>query len=160
MTTTNLLDAIHVACENERIACESYANASKGLTNPLAKELFERLSEFEQYHFDRLTALEKSLKEGNDYIDYAGKEFPLPPIFEIPAAQEPQQKSVMKIISEARQLERQAQQAYADLANQIEDPQGQAMFKRLAEEEDIHYRILTEVYWNLNDRGIWKWSHP
>jgi rubrerythrin len=160
MSTPNLLDAVRVVKENERRALESYADAAKNISNPSGRELFEQLSEFEKFHFERLTALEKSLEEKGDFIDYAGREFPLPPIFEIKAAEEPNKKSVMRIISEAMELEEQAQKAYARLAAQVSDPQGHKMFSRLSEEEHKHYRILMEAYWSLNDSGVWKWSRP
>ena len=160
MSTTNLLEAIRVVKENERIAAESYANAAKNLGNPLAKELFEQLSKFEEFHYKQIGTLEKSLEEKGNFITYEGKEFPLPPIFEIKAAEEPNQKSAMQIVSEAMELERQAEKAYADLAAQLTDPQGHEMFSRLSEEEHNHYRILREAYWTLTNRGVWKWSRP
>lgn len=158
MSTTNLLDAIRVVKENERIASESYANASKSISHPRGKDLFMQLSEFEAYHYERISALEKSLQDSGDFINYEGKEFPLPPVFEIKAAQESNRKSMMKIITEAIELEKQAEKAYADLAAQVTDAQGRKMFIRLSEEEHNHYRILNEAYWTLNDLGVWKWS--
>ncbi|MFZ2096751.1 MAG: ferritin family protein [Anaerolineales bacterium] len=156
MNTPNLLDAIRVVKENERIASERYADAATTL-GKVGKELFMRLSEFEKFHYERIAALEKSLEEKGDFINYEGKEFPLPPIFEIKAAQEPNKKSTMQIITEALELERQAERAYADLAAQITDPEGHKMFLRLSEEEHDHFRILTKAYWSLNDTGVWKW---
>ena len=158
MTTTNLLDAIRVVKENERIACQSYANAAKTIRHSMGKELFTQLSKFESHHLKQLTILEKSLMETGEYINYKGKAFPLPPKFEIKAAEEPNQKSVMKIISDAIELEKLAEKAYADLAAQIEHPEGHQMFLRLSEEEHNHYRILSEAYWTLNDFGVWKWT--
>ena len=158
MSTTSLLDAIRVVKENERIASQSYADAAKTIRHSMGKELFTQLSEFEKHHFRILTALEKSLMEDDEYINYKGKAFPLPPKFEIKAAEEPNQKSVMKIISDAIDLEKMAEKAYADLAAQLEDPQGHRMFLRLSEEEHNHYRILNEAYWTLNDFGTWKWT--
>ncbi|MFZ0534489.1 MAG: hypothetical protein WAM09_15030 [Anaerolineales bacterium] len=156
MNTPNLLDAIRVVKENERIASEKYANAAQILAK-VGKELFMQLSEFEKYHYERITALEKSLMEKGDYINYEGKEFPLPPIFEIKAAEEPNKKSIMQVITEALELEKQAEKAYADLAAQITDEQGHKMFIKLSEEEHNHFRILTKAYWSLNDTGVWKW---
>jgi rubrerythrin len=160
MSTPNLLDAIRVVKENERIASESYAGAAQKISNRMGKELFEQLSKFEKFHYMQLTALEKSLEENGDFINYEGKEFPLPPTFEIKAAEEPNQKTLMEIISEAKELEKQTELAYADLAAKLSDPQGHEMFSRLSEEEHIHYRILTEAYWTLNNLGVWKWSRP
>jgi rubrerythrin len=158
MTTTNLLDAIRVAKENERIARDKYADAAATIHNPMGKELFTQLSAFEEFHFEKLSALEKSLQDKGGFINYEGKEFPLPPVFEIKVAENLAQKSVMKIISEAMELEEQAEKVYTDLAAQIADPQGHKMFIRLAEEEHNHHRILTEAYWTLTDLGVWKWS--
>jgi rubrerythrin len=160
MVTSTLMDAIRVAKENERIASESYAGAAENLRNPLARELFMQLSEFEEYHLEKLTALEKSLQESGEFIQYEGKEFPLPPVFEIEAAKEPDKKSAMHVITEARQLEREMQAAYASLAAQAPDGRGKDMFTRLAEEEHKHYFILNEAWWSLNETGEWKWTRP
>jgi rubrerythrin len=160
MSTTNLLDAIRVVKENERIAADTYAAAAKKITNPLGIQLFEQLSQFEEFHFAKVSALEKSLIEKGTYISYAGKDFPLPPIFEIKAAQEADRKSAMDMITDAMNLERLAEKTYADLADRLTDPEGHAMFRRLSEEEHNHYRILREAYWNINNHGVWKWSSP
>jgi len=160
MRTPNLLDAIRVVKENERIASASYTDASQRISSPVGKKLFEQLAEFEKFHYEQLTALETSLEEKGDFIDYKGKEFPLPPIFEIKAAQEPGTKSVMSIISAAKDLEKQTEKAYADLAVQTTDPLGHKMFSRLSEEEYKHYRLLMEAYWSLNNLGTWTWSRP
>jgi rubrerythrin len=159
MTPTNLLDAIRVVKENERFASKSYADAAKKISNPIGYELFCQLSDFEKYHLKQLITLEKSLQEKGDFISYEGKVFPLPPKFEIKAANEPNKKSVMAIITEALELEKEAEKAYANLASQLTDyPDGRRMFLRLSEEEHNHYRILTEAYWTLNDLGVWKWK--
>jgi rubrerythrin len=158
MVTSTLMDAIRVAKENERIASESYAGAVEKLSNHLARELFMQLSEFEKYHLEKLTALEKSLQESGEFIQYEGKEFPLPPVFEIKVAKESDKKSAMHVITEARELESQMQKAYASLAIQAPDGRGKDMFNKLAEEERKHYFILNEAWWSMNDTGEWKWT--
>jgi len=160
MTTPNLLDAIRVVKENEKIALEYYAEAAKKLGEHLGKKLFEQLSEFERFHYEKLSILEKSLEEKGDYINYEGKEFLLPPKLEIKVTEEPDRKNLLSIVSDARDLEKQTEKAYADLAAQLTDPQGRKMFTGLSEEEHNHYRILTDAYWSLNDTGTWKWSRP
>jgi rubrerythrin len=159
MNTPNLLDAIRIVKENEKLAMESYANASKKI-NPLGKALFEQLSEFEKYHYERLTALEKSLEESGQFINYVGKEFILPPRLEIKFVDEPGRKSIMEIITEARKVETTAEKAYANLAAQLDDPQGHAMFVRLSEEEHKHYEILTDAFWSLNQTASWTYTRP
>lgn len=160
MSTQKLLEAIRVVKENERRALESYAEAAQTISNPMGKELFVQLSEFEKFHYEQLSALEKSLESAGDFISYEGKAFPLPPLFEVEAAKDPDQKSVMAILTEAMQLEKEAEGAYADLAQQIADPKGHEMFSRLSEEEHKHYWILREAFWSLTNLGVWKWSRP
>lgn len=160
MSNSNLLEAIRVVKENERLAFTSYSYAVQQINDSLGKMLFEQLAEFEKFHYEQLTALVISLEKKDDFIEYEGKEFPLPPVFEIKAAQEPGTKSIMSIVSEAIGLEKQAEKAYADLAGQITDPKGHEMFRRLSEEEHKHFRLLTDAYWSLNNLGVWKWSRP
>lgn len=76
MSTTNILDAIRVVKENERIASETYASNAKNISNPLGKQLFEQLSEFEKFHFAKISELETSLIEKGNFIAYEGKDFP------------------------------------------------------------------------------------
>ena len=154
MSTSNLLDAIRVVRENERIASEGYADAAKKVSHPMGKKLFEMLSEFEKFHYAQLTTLEKSVEERPDFLNSEGKEFPLPPIFEIKAAEEPNQNSLMGIISAAMDLEKQAEKTYADLAALITNPQGNEMFRRLSEQEHSHYRILRDAYWALSQERL------
>ena len=154
MNTPNLLDAIRIVKENEKSARDSYANAAKKV-NPLGKKLFEQLSEFEQFHYDKLTALEKSLEDSGKFINYEGKALILPPRLEIKFAETPEHKSLMEIISEARKLEKDTETVYADLADQLADPQGHDMFVKLSEEEHKHYLILSDAYWSLNQTATW-----
>jgi rubrerythrin len=160
MSTSTLMDAIRAAKENERIASESYAGAALKVMNPFARELFTQLSEFEKYHLEKLTGLEKSLQESGKFTQYEGQGFPLPPVFEIAAAKKPDQKSDMHIITEARELEEQMQKGYASLAAQAPDGPGKDMFNRMAEEEHKHWLILNDAWWSMNDKGEWKWTRP
>lgn len=160
MPTPNLLDAIRVVKENERIATQNYAEAAKKVDNPHGKHLFEELSKFEAYHFEQLTALEKSLAATGVYIHYEGREFALPSVLEVKAAKEPNAKSLMTIISQAIDLEKEAERAYADLAKSTTDPIGHEMFTQLSEEEHKHFRLLTDAYWTLSNFGEWKYIRP
>jgi rubrerythrin len=156
----SLLDAIRVVKENERLASNSYAEAALVINNPDGKKIFEELSAFEQYHYDQLSAFEASLEKTGEYREYQGREFPTPPVFEIVAAKEPNMKSVIKIIEEAIELEKEAETVYADLAVRSDNSQGYKMFRRLSSEEHIHWRILLDAYWKLTNLGTWTWSQP
>ena len=160
MSKPDLVDSIRVVKENERIAQEHYADAARIIQNPRGKQLFEQLSEWENYHYGLLTDLEKSLKEKGNFIKYWGKEFSLPSTLEIRVAAEPEHQSLIKIISDAMMLERQAEEAYSDLAITTTDPMGHELFTRLSEDEHIHYRILSAAFWTLTNLGVWKWPYP
>lgn len=157
MTTPSLLDSIRAVKENERIASESYHSASEEINNPIGKHIFLELSKFEKYHFDKLSDLEKSIESSGKFIDYEDREFLLPPVFEIKASEDPKNKSVINIISQAIELEKQAEKVYGNMAARISDPLGHSMFSRLAEEEHQHYKILREAYWTVTNLGTWKW---
>jgi rubrerythrin len=160
MSTPSLLDALRVVIENERIASSSYAEAAQMINNSGGKLLFEELAKFENFHYEQLSILETSLVETGVFVNYEGKEFPSPQIFEIKAAQEPNLKSVMKIIAEAMELEKEAEREYANLALIAEDPQGYEMFCKISADENIHWRILLDAYWTLTNLGTWTWSTP
>ncbi len=158
MSTPSLLDAVRVVKENERLASINYAEAARKVYRSRSKILFEQLAEFEQYHYEKLSALEGALENSGDFIPYDGIELGLPPIFEIKAAQEPDRKTLMEIISAALDLEEESEKDYSDLANRLTDNHGREMFKRLAEEEHKHFQTLTEVYWALTNLETWQYS--
>ena len=151
-----LADAIRIAKENEKAAADYYAKAAETVGNPMARKLFDQLSDFEKMHFERLTALEESLAKEGAFITYGGTDFVLPPNLVLKMPEIPQWPSVMKIITYAKDLETRAEQGYNALAELTANPQGHDMFLKLAEEEHKHYRILEDVYWTLTNLGEWK----
>lgn len=153
-----LSSAIKVAMEAERKAATLYGDAAQKTANPLGRRLFNRLAEFERHHYDKLVELQNSLREQGVFIKYEGKELSIPAPGEVDSIAAPNKMSMMKIITMAQDIELQAGARYTALARQTTDPSGQAMFERLAAEEQAHYRLLRDVYWNLNDRGVWAWA--
>ena len=51
--------------------------------------------------------------------------------------------------------EENAKQKYLDLASKTEIPQGKAMFSRLAQEEEGHWRLLSDEYYHITNDGMW-----
>jgi rubrerythrin len=153
----DLADAIQIAMEAEQKAAALYGDAAQKTSNPLGQRLFKRLAEFERHHYEKLLALQESLREQGAFIEYEGKELSLPAPGEVESIPEPHKMSMMKIVTMAQEVERKAEERYVALAEQTTDPTGQAMFKQLAEEEQAHFRLLRDVYWNLNDHGTWSW---
>ena len=158
MFAKNLLESIRVVRESERKAAEFYGEAAKNTGDPMSRELLEQLSDFEQFHYARLTKLVEQLETSGDFFEYEGRDFPAPAEIVPKAVEDPHQQMSMNIISRALELEKQAELAYAGIAEQIIDPQGRAMFRKLSQEEHNHYRLLNEAYWNLTNFREWKWS--
>jgi rubrerythrin len=151
-----LLDAIKIAMEAERKAAEFYANAAQR-TETLGRGLLEQLAEFEHHHYDILVKLEQSLRAQGAFIDYKGEDVTFPAPSEVQRTAEPDKMSMMGIITTALEIETEAEKRYNDLAEQTSNPAGQSMFRRLAQEENKHHKILKDAYVNLNNHGTWVW---
>jgi len=151
----NFLDAIRMAIEAEESAAAFYEEAAKKTENPLGRELLEQLADFERYHHTNLLALEDSLCNNGACILYEGRELTFPVPDEIEEIKQADKMSAIGIIEAAIEIKRKAEERYAALAEQTADPNGQAMFERLAEEEHVNRHILERAYWSLNNRGVW-----
>ncbi len=92
------------------------------------------------------------------FIGYEGRELTIPAPSEVQTTAEPNKMSMMGIITTALEIETEAEKRYTALAEQTSDPAGQSMFRRLAQEENKHYRILRDAYTSLNNRGVWTWT--
>ena len=159
-----LVDAIQIAMEAEKQAVALYKDAAGKAANTVLEGLFVRLADFEQHHYDKLTELVASLRKKKTFLAYEGYSVPIPAQSEIKVSGEAAEilgggkVSMMDVITMAQNVEEHAAKRYAALAEQTSDVDGKAMFETLAKEEQKHLRLLTEVYWNLNDRGVWAWS--
>jgi rubrerythrin len=159
-----LVDAIQIAMKAEKQAVTLYKDAAGKAANAALEGLFTKLADFEQHHYDKLTELVASLGKKKGFIVYEGYSVSIPAQSEIKVSGEAAEilgggkVSMMDVITMAQDAEEQASKRYAALAERTADPDGKAMFKQLAKEEQNHLRLLTEVYWNLNDRGVWAWS--
>jgi len=163
MENLTLTDAIQTAMEAELKAVEVYSEAAEKAAHTAAAKLFGQLADFEQHHADKLNELIESLQKKGKYLVYEGYARPIAAQSEIHvsgrAAEvlEAAKVSLMDILTMAQEIEKSASKKYEALAEQTSDKDGKAMFNLLAKEEQSHLKILTEVYWNLNDRGVWAW---
>ena len=164
MTTKNidLLEAIEIAMEAEKKANEFYLDAYEKVTNEKGKDLLKQLAAFEQNHYNKLNELKSSLKENGEFIEYEGTEFK--PFqrkgdAEISAKIEPDKEDVLNILSLAIDAETKAYEHYMKMAEHTTDTRGKDMFKKLADEETLHRRILSDEFYMLSNKGgIWFWG--
>ncbi len=154
-----LEDALTIAKDAELKAAQIYRDASARATNPLGKRLLEQLADFEEYHYRKLVELEESLRLKGEFIDYEGRELRLPSSPETgEKAQELESRSMAAILATAIDIEKAAEARYKALAERTTDPRGKAMFQKLALEEHYHYRILSDEYYAISNRGVWVWA--
>jgi rubrerythrin len=151
----SFLDAIRMAIMAEEKAVAFYEEAAEKTDNPLGRELLKQLADFESHHHVELLVLEDSLCSNGACIIYEGRELSFPVPDEVEEIKEADKMSAMGIIEAAIEIKRRAEKRYAALAEQTNDPDGQAMFRRLAQEERANRGVLQDAYWSLNDRGVW-----
>ena len=159
-----LAHAVQMAAEAEKQSRDFYRDAAQKAGNEAIQRLFNGLADFEQHHYDKVVELTLSLQKKGKFLFYEGCSLPIAAQSEIDMstgagdALAATKLSMMDVLTLAENVEKQASKRYTDLAEQTSDPDGKAMFQRLAKEEQSHLDLLTEVYWNLNDRGVLSWS--
>jgi len=153
-----VLEAIQIAKDAEQKAEAFYANAAKNLTHPIGHKLMLELAKFERHHYDKLVELEDSLRKKGVFIEYEGRGLATKPTSRGEITVEKEPKQAMEAIALGLDAEKQAEKRYNELAENTTDRSAHEMFQKLAEEEHMHYRILRDAYWNLNNRGVWSWQ--
>ena len=151
--------AIRVAIEAEKEAFQAYSKAAKRTKNPKGRDMFQQLSEFEMNHYQKLTGLLKSLQEKGEWILYQGtslKKKTIPLKMENPKGNE--QLTDMDALKIAIREEKKALAYYRSLAELTRDPRGRDMYKRLADEESLHEKLLNDQYYSLHNTGLWSWG--
>jgi rubrerythrin len=148
-----------VAIEAEKDAYQAYLKAAKKTKNPKGKDMFQQLSEFEMNHYQKLKELLKSLQEKGEWILYEGTSLKKKIISlktQKPKGQE--QLTDIDALKIAIREEKKAQARYRSMAELTKDPRGRDMYKRLANEEALHERLLNDQYYSLHNTGLWSWG--
>lgn len=157
-----VLEAIQGAMDAEKKAAAFYRDAVEKTGSQQGKLLLRQLADFEENHFVKLEELKQSLTDKGEFIAYDGTSFGSI-TGEIPsgsgAALESNLDDVLSIINLAIEAETGAFKRYRDLAQATNDTRGREMFLRLADEEVLHRRILSDEYYHLQNKdGIWMWG--
>jgi rubrerythrin len=153
------IEIVKVAMEAEKDAFQTYSKAAKKTTNPKGRDMFQQLSEFEMNHYQKLKDLLKSLQEKGEWILYGGtslKKKTLALKTSKPKGQE--QLTDMDALKMAIREEKKSQAYYRSMAELTKDSLGKDMYKRLANEEALHERLLNDQYYSLHNTGFWSWG--
>jgi rubrerythrin len=155
-------EALDIAMDAELKAEAFYAQAAAEVQDPKGRDLLGRLAAFENYHYQQLLTLAKSLEKHGQFIDYQARtveEFaPLVRGGEAAGTELAALTDVATILSKAIDNEKVAGERYRALAAETLDAKGQRMFRDLADEEQVHQRILEDEFYSLSNKGTWVWS--
>jgi rubrerythrin len=153
------IKAVKVAIEAEKEAYQNYSKLAKKTKNPKGRDMFQQLSDFEINHYQKLKALLNSLQERGEWILYEGtdlKKRALPTKAAKPKGQE--QLTDMDALKIAIREEKKAQAYYRSMSELAKDPRGRDMYKRLANEEALHEKVLNDQYYSVQNTGLWSWG--
>ncbi len=157
-----LEEALDIAMTAELKAQAFYAQAAVEVQEPHGRDLLGRLAAFEQYHYQMLSELARSLAADGQFIAYQTRTMEqfLPVVGggEAGGTLLDELKDVPGILGKAIDNEKIAGERYRVLAEETTDRNGQDMFRKLANEEQIHQRILEDEFFSLSNRGVWGWS--
>ena len=157
-----LEEALDIAMDAELKAQAFYAQAAVEIQDPPGRDLLGRLAAFEQYHYQKLSDLARSLQEDGQFITYETRTVeqfaPTSASGEASGTQFGELKDTASILSKAIENEKIAGERYRALAEETDDPDGQDMFRKLANEEMIHQRILEDEFYSISNQGTWGWS--
>lgn len=157
-----LEEALGIAMDAELKAQAFYAQVAMEVGDPGGRDLLGRLAGFEQYHYEQLSKLARSLQEDGQFIAYEPRTIeqfaPVVGAGEASGAPMGELRDVPDILAKAIENEKIAGERYRVLAEQTTDLDGQAMFRSLANEETIHQRILEDEFFSLSNKGVWGWQ--
>ena len=155
------IKAIQLAMQAEMDAHNYYTQSAQNTVNPKGKDMFNQLAAFELSHYNHLKSLLDSLQDGNGWIPYAGTKFsdrPNPIEGGHSSAEQERKDDMLSILSKAINDEKKASDYYHKLADETDVPSGRAMFQQLADEENLHIKILNDQWYGLTNQGIWLWG--
>lgn len=157
-----LEEALSIAMDAELKAQAFYAQAAVEVQDPQGRDLLGRLAAFEQYHYQKLAELVRSLQDDGQFIAYETRTVeqfaPTLASGEAGKTKLEELQDTAGILSKAIENEKIAGERYRALAEETDDPNGQDMFRKLANEEMIHQRILEDEFFSISNRGAWGWS--
>ena len=157
-----LEEALEIAMDAELKAQAFYAQAAVVVQDPRGRDLLGRLAAFEQYHYQKLAELSRSLEGNGQFIEYETQTIeqfaPLAGGGETAGTELEALKDEAAILSKAIENEEIAGERYRVLAGETDDPASQDMFRKLANEELIHQRILEDEFFALSNQGVWGWA--
>jgi rubrerythrin len=140
------LDAIMRAMEIEKETFDFYTHAADKTFNEAGKRIFRWLAKTEEQHYLAMTELYSSLDNNGRWVFYGGSTISLQDENDKAIGFETNDLDALEI---AMSIEKKGIAYFDELARTTADPDGQAMLKRILEEEREHLRIIADRYKTL-----------
>ncbi|MGB9721777.1 MAG: ferritin family protein [bacterium] len=142
----------------ELMAMEFYSKAAQKARSETGRNLFRELAEFEQKHYEHIKEIIESRQKG--------KTIALAPIApfdkmikpEVSGEFEPNKDEIIDVLNIGIKAEKQAQERYKKIAEQIEDKKVKQIFINLSEDERRHLNILENELYQLANKGTIIWE--
>lgn len=145
------LAALQMAIQTEIDGHNFYQKFAARTDDPNARAMFERLAKDEIMHLELLRNTKAMLEESGEWVEYQG--LVLDPVEGAPIfSRERVKQNVVAYTSDlsalrvAYLIEKDAVDFYARAAKETDDPNGQRMFRDLAEMERGHLHLLEGEY--------------
>jgi rubrerythrin len=145
-----------MGCEVE--AQEFYTEARGRIADPRGQDLCQQLADFEGYHYRSLLTHYEALAHAEAPPPYVARE--LKPSLEAGQWDRGTRnlETAMDVLVAAVRAEEAARARYEEWATQASTIDAQTLFRRLAHEESVHSRIVSDEFYALSNRGLWLWG--
>ena len=151
--------AVTVALRREKEAYLFYTDAAKKTSSLRGKDMLTQLAAFELNHYKKILHLYHSLQKTGKWVPYAGQaEIGATRHLKETRDEKSTREDDINVLTMAIKKEEEAQALYNKMAEETEDPTGKEMFKKLAAEEEVHWRILSDQFYALSNQGFWLWG--
>lgn len=154
-------EALRIALQTEKDGIELYTKAIEGTTHPFGKKLFLSLVEDEKSHIKMIEGIAEGMGM-SAALEEAREGTPRERISTIfseskndlaeRVAASPDELEVLKV---AMEYESKGYEYYKKAARETGSPDEEALFEKLAQEENEHHQILESTYEYLDQTGKW-----
>jgi len=156
------LNALEVALTNEQRERAFYLQNAERTGNPVGKAMFEQIADDELEHYQRLKALHETWEKKQTWpetIPLTVKDTKVKDILVTMATDAanmpPGDDDDLQAVRTAIEFEAKGERFYADLRDQVTDPQEKRFFNLLASIEHEHFLSLKETEEFLVDPASW-----
>jgi rubrerythrin len=155
---TGLLNAIKSAMDAEQKAAAFYKEAAQHTSDPKGKDMFTQLVAFEQGHYATLGKLLASVENGQPgTVQYDSASFrpTTPAVSGLEKQAGAHLQSAIDAVTLAIAAEKKARDNYRAMAVSADDQALVDLFMKLADEEELHRKVLDDQFFALANKGTW-----